>query len=150
MVCEEFREGMMALLDGEIANDQERADIERHVATCPCCGEDYRSFRDLGRLTDGCLARATRRGVSDTTASAFVATDDYFRCVCRKMECAGSWRAWTGVSAALMGAGLLMIFGFQGRPLAIAVGAVAIAWGAGLLWLGRFCACTRRSVSGRC
>ena len=47
MICERYKELMMASLDGEISSD-DREDLERHLASCEAC---RREFRQLANLT---------------------------------------------------------------------------------------------------
>ncbi len=52
MKCEEARPLMMALLDGEIGEEDRRA-LERHLQGCYACAKEFESFRQLKELTEG-------------------------------------------------------------------------------------------------
>lgn len=49
MKCGRFRDLMMASLDGEIS-DEERAELESHLAGCPDCRREFDELREVSEL----------------------------------------------------------------------------------------------------
>lgn len=50
MTCENYKELMMAYLDGEIYDDQ-KAVFEAHLKECSCCSKEIEEFRKLNEIT---------------------------------------------------------------------------------------------------
>jgi anti-sigma factor RsiW len=133
VVCEQYRDGLMALVDGELP-EEERNGIESHVRTCPHCHHEYERFEQLNHLTHRC----------SFSTPPEIPWQDYYRGVCRKMESRASWVYWSAASLALVFSGSLMFLGFSHNMLAVLLGMTAIGFGAALLWLSYFCSCSRR------
>jgi anti-sigma factor RsiW len=130
VVCEQYREGLMALIDGELP-DSERDGVETHVRTCPHCHHEYERFEQLNHLTHLC---------SFPSPPDF-SLQNYYRGVCRKLESQASWLYWSAASLVLVLSGSLMFFGFSHNTIAIMLGTIAIGFGAALMWLSYFCNC---------
>ncbi len=130
MVCDQYREEMMALLDGEV-EEKDRAGIESHVLICPECRCELDRFERLNRLTDGIRF----------SAPGDLVWEHYYSGVCRKLEAAGGWVVWSAGSLLLVATGSLMLFGFSQCALATLLGVISMTAGIGLLWLSYFCNC---------
>lgn len=130
LVCEEYRDGIMALLDGEIEEPQ-RAVVEYHVQTCPHCRCEYARFQQLTALT----SRVHFRSPEQTIWTL------YYSCVCHKIALSGGWVLWSAGALLLILTGMLMMFGFSACPLATVLGAISMSAGLSLLWLSYFCNC---------
>lgn len=133
VVCEQYQFSIMALLDGEVT-EAEKLEIEDHLHECISCYTEYTNQRDIHELTTSAVTAGLPGDYS---------WDNYYRDVCRKMEHGASWAAWSGVALLLVLAGCLMIFGFRGSGLAILVGSIAFAVGAGLVFVSYFCNCSK-------
>ena len=133
VVCEQYQLSIMALLDGEVT-ETEKLQIEDHLHECISCYTEYTNQRDIHELTTSAVLAALPGDYS---------WDDYYPGVCNKMEHGASWAAWSVVSLLLLLAGYLMIFGFRENALAMFVGAIALAAGAGLMFVSYFCNCSK-------
>lgn len=51
MTCQEYKDFMMAYLDGEL-NDEQRRAFEQHLAGCPDCTREMAEFTRLKQITD--------------------------------------------------------------------------------------------------
>ncbi len=58
--CQDYRELISRLIDGELT-EAERADVERHIETCPECAAVCEAFRSLSGLLAGDLAEPPAR-----------------------------------------------------------------------------------------
>ena len=52
MTCRDYKDWMMAYVDGELDPDQRRQ-LEAHLAQCPACRTEMASFNALKTMTDG-------------------------------------------------------------------------------------------------
>ena len=127
----------MGLLDGELP-DEQRTSVERHVRTCPHCNEELHKFEELCLLTHRCKPSPLPQNFS---------WSDYYRGVCRKMECRACWAAWSAVSLLLIASGVLMFMGTGHNALALLVGTISVLSGTCLMGLSYFCnSCKRRTA----
>lgn len=129
MICEGYREGLMALLDGELT-ESERPRIEDHLCHCPECHDEYQRYEKLLRLTRNFhypeIPRELRRR-------------HYWGGICRRLRSRNMWACWIAAACGLIIAGNLMIFGFPPLTLAPIIGAAACFAGTFLMWLSYFC-----------
>jgi hypothetical protein len=137
-MCTKYRESLMALMDNELSTT-EKIRVEEHMLHCTACRTEFDSLTQLNDLTSHIIK----------TQSQSVDWDSYYRGVCRKMDSKASWMAWSVGSLLLVISGSLMLFGLGNRPLAMLIGAMAIAAGIGTLWLSYFCSCTGGRASAK-
>jgi len=52
MTCQDYKDSMMAYLDNELNDEQQRA-FEAHLASCPKCTQELEEFKKLKQITDG-------------------------------------------------------------------------------------------------
>lgn len=130
MACEEYRNGMMALLDGELPAG-EKVGVEHHLQNCPHCMAEYQRFEQLTCLTS----------FTPPSLPFDFSWQLYYRGVCRKMETRATWASWSFVSLLLISTGTLMFFSAPQDVLAVTIGLLAIACGCATTWLSYFCSC---------
>lgn len=133
MLCEQYRDMLMALLDGELP-EAERMAAERHLHTCRECSAEYHRFMKLLHLTHQVHFPTPKESV----------WQQYWSGVCRKMTGHVAWISWASGAVFLAMVGGLMIFGFSHSALAFILGALALATGACLLGMSYFCNCNKR------
>lgn len=51
MECEEVRQNLMALYDGELPGDRKR-DVEAHLASCAGCQQEWNEIQALGEIAN--------------------------------------------------------------------------------------------------
>lgn len=128
MICEQYRNGVMALLDGELS-DAERPEIETHLHQCPDCRTEYQRYR---RLLD-----LSRQLPPDSPCE--LQFQGYWAGVCRKLESKASWLNWNIAGVTLCLVGVLMVFGFTGQLLERTLGGIALLAGGCLFALKHLC-----------
>jgi len=138
VACEEYRNGLMALLDGELP-ESERVCVEHHLLTCPHCTAEYERFEQLALLTTF---------LPPSPPSQF-SWNTYYRGVCRKMESRASWASWSFLALLLVTTGTLMLATSTGHLLVASVGFAALACGAVVMWLSYFCNCESKPAPDR-
>jgi anti-sigma factor RsiW len=129
VVCEQYRDGLMALLDGEIAGN-DRTEVERHLCECPACQTEFHRYERLLHLS--------HQLIPDLPCEQEF--QPYWDGVCRKMHVHRPWLSWQTGAAIMLLAGLLMMFGFPGTMLLPRLlGAIAIVAAGTVLWMGHYC-----------
>lgn len=128
MLCEQYRDTLMALLDGELP-EAERMAAERHLLNCPECSAEYQRFHKLLNLTHQVQFPCPKDSVWQA----------YWSGVWRKMSGQIAWVSWASGALFLALVGGLMIFGFAHSALAYMLGTFAICTGGCLLYLSYFC-----------
>lgn len=130
MACDDYRIVMMALLDGEIEQEEQTA-VEQHVRSCRRCRSEYAQLQELNALTSRMRFIKPQEAV----------WAHYYSGVCRKIEARGGWALWSAGALLLVTTGVLMMFGCPGNGLAAALGVISMLAGVSLLWLSYFCNC---------
>jgi anti-sigma factor RsiW len=78
MNCDEARELLDALADGELA-DAERGLVEQHLATCPGCRDEFAAIRALSAQVRRAAGFATPGGLDGRIRQALAADEDETR-----------------------------------------------------------------------
>jgi predicted anti-sigma-YlaC factor YlaD len=130
VVCERYREAMMAFLDDELP-EVEKPDLETHLQNCPCCNHEFRSYQKLNTLACQC----------QFMCPGDVVSQEYWTRVCRKMEQRAAWTHWAAGAILLLLIGNLMIFGSAHNALMLLLGTLALVAGVSLLWMSYYCNC---------
>lgn len=119
---EQFEVLLVKAVDGALS-DQERRELEDHLATCSECAEELSDFRLIKETTDAMTSRILQDAALEPLRPTGVA------------------RAWLSLSFALLLVGALLLLGFFGYTVAVAsdvpwiVKAGLAAGSAGLLGL---------------
>jgi anti-sigma factor RsiW len=129
-MCHQYREKVMLLADGELA-DPDRAETQEHLRVCPECLKEYQQLTRLGDLVCHHSFREPRGEFWGA----------YYRGVCGKMSRRARYHYWALASFSLVAAGNLMFLSFPDSIPGFALGAVANLSGICLLWLSYFCNC---------
>lgn len=111
MACQEYRNLMMAFLDGEL-NEPDQQRFQGHLDQCPACTREFAEFGRLKDMTDGmALAEPEDR-----------IWEDYWGQVYNRAERSLGW-----ILFSLAATGLLIYGGFECIENIIANGQVAMA-----------------------
>ena len=110
MACQEYRDLMMAFLDGEL-NEPDRQRFQDHLDSCTACSQEFAEFGRLKDMTDGvALAEPEDR-----------IWEDYWGQVYNRAERSLGW-----ILFSLAAIGLLIYGGFECIESIIASGQVAM------------------------
>jgi len=131
VICERYRESLMALLDNELP-ESERHNVMLHLQECHECRTEYEELRNL---------------VGQLNTLRFPAPkpefwDDYYQGVCERMQRSARWGIWGAAAVGLLILANVLFFAFPASGLCITLGSLALVSGAATLWLTYYCNCS--------
>lgn len=129
-MCQNCREDLMALLDGELG-EKDRDRVRQHVEVCTECQSEIRRFEELSSITQKIKFREPRE----------LDSYKYWCGVCRKINGHSRLQYVFFGGIALMLLGNLMLFQYHGSMLGVGLAGLAVLAGLGLLCMGYFCHC---------
>lgn len=139
MVCEDYQENIMALMDEEL-DPSNRSALVEHLRKCPGCAQEFQSYQKLHQISKSLQ--------HDKHCPDCLESRLYYRGVCRRLETRRSRSLWIGLAAVLALAGFAMLYDAGNHLLSQLCATIAFGCAASVLALSAFC-CTCVARRGR-
>lgn len=130
MVCEDYRENIMALMDEEL-DSSNRSALLQHLGECSGCAHEYRSYQKLYQISE---SLQHNKHCPDCLESHL-----YYRGVCRRLESRRSRILWVALAALLALAGFGLLYDAGNHLLSQLCATIAFGCAASVLVLSAFC-----------